>query len=107
GLAPRTALAYDKIEVDLIEQSATGGPPTTHVFSYDLTANGATITPPPAAELEPAIPVSTSFDYFLDIPGIDGGSHDAQHPGAFELAGYEFDLAPTRPQRAPRGGPAR
>ena len=34
-----------------------------------------------------------SFDYFLKVAGVDGGSQDAQHPGEFVALGYEFDLA--------------
>jgi type VI protein secretion system component Hcp len=104
GFAPRVALAYDKIEVDLTEQNPTGGAPITHVFSFDLAANGATITPPPAQELAPSVPAATSVDYFLDIPGVDGGSLDAQHHGAFELSGYEFDLASTIAAATGTGG---
>ena len=34
-----------------------------------------------------------SFNYFLNVAGVTGGSHDAHHAGEFDALGYEFDLA--------------
>ena len=34
-----------------------------------------------------------TFDYFLKIAGVTGGSLDADHVGEFDALGYEFDLA--------------
>jgi VCBS repeat-containing protein len=93
GFATRVAIAYSKIEIQQIEQSATGGPGETHTFSFDLAAQGGAIDSPPAADLTPKVPAETAFNYFLDIPGVTGGSQDAHHPGDFVALGYQFDLA--------------
>jgi VCBS repeat-containing protein len=93
GFAPRVAIAYEKIEIEQVEQSPTGGPGQKHTFSFDLAAQGGTIDSPAANELTPAVPTATTFNYFLDIPGLTGGSHDAHHVGEFQALGYEFDLA--------------
>ena len=34
-----------------------------------------------------------SFNYFLNVAGVTGGSRDAHHAGEFDALGYEFDLA--------------
>ena len=106
GFATRVALAYDKVEVVQTEQSANGTAGATHTFSFDLAANGAAVVSPPASALAPSVPTGGSFNYFLDVAGVDGGSVSAHHVGAFDVLGYEFDLASTIAASAGGGGGA-
>ena len=106
GSATRVALAYDKVEVVQTEQSANGTPGATQTFSFDLAANGAAVVSPPASALAPSVPTGGSFNYFLDVAGVDGGSVSAHHVGAFDVLGYEFDLASTIAASAGGGGGA-
>jgi type VI protein secretion system component Hcp len=47
-----------------------------------------------------------SFNYFLNVAGVTGGSHDAHHAGEFDALGYEFDLAAVVAASAGGGGGA-
>ena len=106
GFATRVALAYDKVEVVQTEQSANGTAGATHTFSFDLAANGAAVVSPPASALAPSVPTDGTFNYFLDVAGVDGGSVSAHHVGAFDVLGYEFDLASTIAASSGGGGGA-
>ena len=106
GFATRVALAYDKVEVVQTEQSANGTAGATHTFSFDLAANGAAVVSPPASALAPSLPTDGTFNYFLDVAGVDGGSVSAHHVGAFDVLGYEFDLASTIAASSGGGGGA-
>jgi hypothetical protein len=37
--------------------------------------------------------IMATFDYFLKVDGVAGGSTDARHPNEFVALGYEFDVA--------------
>jgi type VI protein secretion system component Hcp len=47
-----------------------------------------------------------SFNYFLSVAGVTGGSHDAHHAGEFDALGYEFDLAAVVAASSGGGGGA-
>ena len=52
------------------------------------------------------MPTGATLNYFLDVAGVTGGSHNAQHVGAFDALGYEFDLASTIAASTGGGGGA-
>src|SRR5262249_2022558 len=93
GFATRVALAYDLIEVALTEQNPDRSVGQVHRFSSRDRADGAGLAPLPAGALDPVVPVDTAAKYFLQVDGIEGGSTDQQHVGAFVVASYEFDVA--------------
>src|SRR5262249_58113782 len=91
GFDARIALSYGAIEVETKEiDPSTGAIVTNHDFSATVGPDELTI-PPPAA-LEAAVPSAASVDYFLKIPGVEGGSTTEGHEGDFIATGYEFDL---------------
>ena len=106
GFATRVALGYDKVEVEQVEQNANGSPGTPHTFTFDLRTNGGTLASPPTDALVPTVPTGGTFNYFLNVAGVTGGSQDAHHVGAFDALGYEFDLASTIAASTGGGGGA-
>ena len=83
---PTLTLDYSKIELETFTQDGTGGVVPEGQFGFDLTANTAGITVPSA---DPGGSVAASpqpMDYFMLIPGLNGGSLDKQHIGWFEIS---------------------
>jgi type VI protein secretion system component Hcp len=99
GFATRVALGYDKVEVEQIEQNANGSPGTPHTFTFDLRTNGGTLASPPADALVPTVPTGGTFNYFLNVAGVTGGSQDAHHAGALTRSGTS-SIWPRRSRRA-------
>ena len=90
---PTLTLDYSKIELETFTQNATGGVVPEGQFGFDLTANTVGITVPSA---DPGGSVAASpeppIDYFMLIPGLNGGSVDKQHIGWFGISGVDLDM---------------
>ena len=60
-------------------------------FGFDLTATRR----PPVPSADPGGSVAASpepIDYFMLIPGLNGGSVDKQHIGWFGISGVDLDM---------------
>jgi VCBS repeat-containing protein len=90
--ATRVAFGYRAIEVTVNEQRPDGSVGTAHVFAFDVAAGGSLA---PVGELAPEITSDVAADYFLDVPGINGGATTSGHAGDFNVLSYAFDLAAT------------
>jgi type VI protein secretion system component Hcp/Ca2+-binding RTX toxin-like protein len=81
---PTLTLGYGQIELETFTPDGAGGVvPEGHFGSTLPSADpGGSV----AASPQPPI------DYFMLIPGLNGGSHDAQHKGWFEISGVDLDM---------------
>jgi type VI protein secretion system component Hcp len=87
--AERYALDYTKADMSYTPRSSTGQPGAPVDASWDLAAQGGTMTT--AADLNPAgPPLATS--YYLAIPGIAGGATAQGHVGAVNILSMSWGV---------------
>jgi type VI protein secretion system component Hcp len=91
---PTLSLDYGKIELETFAQNGTGGAVPEGQFGFDRTAHTDGISVPSAdpGGSVAATPQGRAVDYFMLIPGLNGGSLDLQHRGWFEITGVDLDM---------------
>ena len=91
---PTLTLDYGKIELETFTQNGTGGAVPEGQFGFDRTANTDGISVPSAdpGGSVAATPEGRAMDYFMLIPGLNGGSVDLQHRGWFEITAVDLDM---------------
>ena len=87
------SFSYQQVSLTTTPQKADGSLGTPVTFSWDLaTAKEATDIPAPVVP-EGSPTAAKASTYFLTIDGINGGSVSDRHPGAFDVADYDFDVS--------------
>src|SRR5262245_54862742 len=82
---PTLTLGYGQIELETFTPDGAGGVvPQGHV--------GAALPSADPGGSVAATPEGRAMDYFMLIPGLNGGSHDRQHEGWFEIRGVDLDM---------------
>ena len=87
------SFSYQQVSLTTTPQKADGSLGTPVTFSWDLaTAKEGTNIPTPVVP-EGGPTATEASTYFLTIDGINGGSVSDRHPGAFDVADYNFDVS--------------
>jgi type VI protein secretion system component Hcp len=82
---PTLTLGYSQIELETFTPDGAGGVvPEGHV--------GAALPSADPGGSVAATPEGRAMDYFMLIPGLNGGSLDRQHGGWFEITGVDLDM---------------
>jgi VCBS repeat-containing protein len=82
---PTLTLGYGQIELETFTPDGTGGVVPEGHFG------GALPSADPGGSVA-ATPEGRPIDYFMLIPGLNGGSLDLQHKGWFEITGVDLDM---------------
>src|SRR5262245_34853928 len=82
---PTLTLDYGKIELETFAQNGTGGVVPEGQFGFDRATHREGISVPSAdpGGSVAATPEGRPIDYFMLIPGLNGGSLDQEHKGWF------------------------
>src|SRR5262245_58013818 len=82
---PTLTLGYGQIELETFTPDGTGGVVPEGHF-------GGTLPSADPGGSVAATPEGRPIDYFMLIPGLNGGSLDLQHKGWFEITGVDLDM---------------
>jgi VCBS repeat-containing protein len=85
---------YNKIVLTTTALNNNGALGASATTSWDIlknTSNNVTVDDPKAATKNPD--GTGALNYFLTIDGVNGGSTNDQHKGAFEVSGYSFNVS--------------
>lgn len=91
----RLVFDYKSLSLTTTALNPNTGQPTTPVtFAWDALEHSPPSTP--LAEPNAAVGIGTGGDassYFLTIAGVNGGSLNEDHVGAFEIQNFDFDVS--------------
>ena len=90
---PTLTLDYGKIELETFTPDGTGGAVPEGQFGFDLDGeHGRHHACRARIRAGASLRARRPMDYFMLIPGLNGGSLDAQHEGWFEITGVDLDM---------------
>src|SRR5262245_45788614 len=91
---PTLTLDYGQIELETFVQNGTGGVVPEGQFGFDRTANtdGTSVPSADPGGTVAATPQGQAMDYFMLIPGLNGGSLNRDHVGWFEISSVDLDM---------------
>ena len=99
--AERYALDYTKAEMTYELMSSSGGAVVPVDASWDLAAQGGTVSSP--SDLAAGPPLAAS--YFLDIAGVSGSSTAQGHQGAIDVGSMSWGVTEGPPAGPPSFAP--